>query len=220
MEVGSGSGYVITSLSLLLQHLGLAAHCIATDINPAANAATRHTLAAHKVCTARRIILQLCTHDMRIPDCAMCCAGDWSGCCPCRSAAASATAAGGSSRPSGTLHATTSVLCSDQSANVCLAGLVQKGCLGVTLAMLLEPFCKGSLQTLLAGCCGPRLQTLLVSQIFNPPYVPTPDEELHRDGIARAWAGGKHGRAVIDRFLPLVRSPCSVACNHILEPQH
>ena len=42
-------------------------------------------------------------------------------------------------------------------------------------------------------------------QIFNPPYVPTPDEELSRTDIARAWAGGNRGRVIIDRFLPQVR---------------
>ena len=41
-------------------------------------------------------------------------------------------------------------------------------------------------------------------QIFNPPYVPTPDAELARTDIARAWAGGNRGRAIIDRFLPQV----------------
>ena len=41
-------------------------------------------------------------------------------------------------------------------------------------------------------------------QIFNPPYVPTPDEELARTDIARAWAGGNRGRAIIDKFLPQV----------------
>ena len=41
-------------------------------------------------------------------------------------------------------------------------------------------------------------------QIFNPPYVPTPDDELTRTDIARAWAGGNRGRAIIDKFLPQV----------------
>lgn len=41
-------------------------------------------------------------------------------------------------------------------------------------------------------------------QVFNPPYVPTPDEEVLRSGIAQAWAGGNRGRVVIDKFLPVV----------------
>lgn len=41
-------------------------------------------------------------------------------------------------------------------------------------------------------------------QVFNPPYVPTPNEELDRTDIARAWAGGLNGRVVIDLFLPFV----------------
>jgi methylase of polypeptide subunit release factors len=46
-------------------------------------------------------------------------------------------------------------------------------------------------------CCPSR-------QAFNPPYVPTPDEEVHRGGIAAAWAGGYKGRVVIDRVLDQV----------------
>lgn len=40
--------------------------------------------------------------------------------------------------------------------------------------------------------------------VFNPPYVPTPDEEVGGTGIAASWAGGEHGRVVIDAFLPLL----------------
>lgn len=42
-------------------------------------------------------------------------------------------------------------------------------------------------------------------QVFNPPYVPTPDEEVCLGGIASAWAGGFKGRRVIDQVLLQVR---------------
>ena len=40
--------------------------------------------------------------------------------------------------------------------------------------------------------------------LFNPPYVPTPLEEVGQPGITASWAGGEDGRVVIDEFLPLL----------------
>ncbi|KAG2496238.1 hypothetical protein HYH03_005836 [Edaphochlamys debaryana] len=116
LELGSGSGYVITSAALLLRQLRprLAAQVLAVDHSPAAAEATRRTLQAHQV----------------------------------------------------------------SEVDVVVASLF--GPLAERL--------KGSVDVLL----------------FNPPYVPTPDDEVERGGIASAWAGGHRGRRVIDRVLPLL----------------
>ncbi|VDD74186.1 unnamed protein product [Mesocestoides corti] len=39
--------------------------------------------------------------------------------------------------------------------------------------------------------------------LFNPPYVPTDSSELAsaKSSLTAAWAGGNHGREVIDRFI-------------------
>jgi len=54
----------------------------------------------------------------------------------------------------------------------------------------------------LASALLPRLQHAVTWLLFNPPYVPTPDDEVGSMGIEAAWAGGVDGRRVIDRFLP------------------
>ncbi|GIL50868.1 hypothetical protein Vafri_6848 [Volvox africanus] len=58
-----------------------------------------------------------------------------------------------------------------------------------------------------ASLLGPLVDKLRGSvdiMVFNPPYVPTPDEEVERGGIASAWAGGYRGRRIIDRVLQLL----------------
>ena len=48
-----------------------------------------------------------------------------------------------------------------------------------------------------------RLAGLVDVMVVNPPYVPTPEDEVGREGIASSWAGGENGRSVIDRILPI-----------------
>jgi release factor glutamine methyltransferase len=40
--------------------------------------------------------------------------------------------------------------------------------------------------------------------LFNPPYLPTPPEEVRDDWMERALSGGESGRAVVDPFLDAV----------------
>lgn len=112
MEIGCGSGYVITSLALMLSPLGSQVHFFATDINLHAAEATRATLEAHDV----------------------------------HSEIVAADIASGLQRR--------------------LAGMVDV-------------------------------------VVVNPPYVPTPEEEVGCEGITASWAGGEDGRKVIDKILPV-----------------
>lgn len=50
-----------------------------------------------------------------------------------------------------------------------------------------------------------RLAGMVDVVVVNPPYVPTPEEEIGCKGIASSWAGGLNGRQVIDRILPAVQ---------------
>ncbi|KAI4986197.1 hypothetical protein ZWY2020_018827 [Hordeum vulgare] len=114
MEVGCGSGYVITSLAIMLRQLGSGTQYLATDINQHAVETTQATLEAHGV------------------------------------------------------HA-------DVIATDIVSGLEK------------------------------RLAGMVDVVVVNPPYVPTPEEEIGMNGIASSWAGGLNGRQVIDRILPAVR---------------
>eukprot|EP01024_Parvocaulis_polyphysoides_P047501 TRINITY_DN45019_c0_g1_i1.p1 TRINITY_DN45019_c0_g1~~TRINITY_DN45019_c0_g1_i1.p1 ORF type:complete len:227 (-),score=35.95 TRINITY_DN45019_c0_g1_i1:31-711(-) len=45
------------------------------------------------------------------------------------------------------------------------------------------------------------IRTKIDLLIFNPPYVPTPPEELSREDVGRAWAGGYMGRQIMDKII-------------------
>ncbi|KAL8101469.1 uncharacterized protein LOC141684266 isoform X2 [Apium graveolens] len=112
LEIGCGSGYVITSLALILGHVEGGAYYMATDINPYAIQVTSETLEAH----------------------------------------------------------------------------------GVYAELIRTDIASG-----LEGRLGGSVDVI----VCNPPYVPTPEDEVGRDGIASSWAGGENGRRVIDKILPI-----------------
>ncbi|KAJ2808467.1 HemK methyltransferase member 2 [Coemansia guatemalensis] len=49
-----------------------------------------------------------------------------------------------------------------------------------------------------------RLRGSIDILVFNPPYVVTPTAEIDSTDEASAWAGGKHGREVLDQLLPQI----------------
>ena len=56
----------------------------------------------------------------------------------------------------------------------------------------------------LASCLEGKLEKQVDLLLFNPPYVPTEEEEVGHADIRAAWAGGSTGMDVTSRFLPSV----------------
>ncbi len=60
-------------------------------------------------------------------------------------------------------------------------------------------------QTSFTSALMPRNRNKARILLFNPPYVPSEEDELGHDDCHAAYAGGRDGREVIDEFLPLVK---------------
>ncbi|XP_036396012.1 methyltransferase N6AMT1 isoform X2 [Megalops cyprinoides] len=86
-------------------------------------------------------------------------------------------------------------LCTDVNPAAAQCTLETSSCNAVSL----QPVVTDLVDALLPRLCG-KVEVLL----FNPPYVVTPSEEVGGSGIEAAWAGGRRGREVMDRFFPLV----------------
>ena len=47
-----------------------------------------------------------------------------------------------------------------------------------------------------------ELNHLVDILLFNPPYVPTDDDEVGRDDIYASWAGGEDGVGTLEKLIP------------------
>ncbi|XP_066115686.1 methyltransferase N6AMT1 isoform X2 [Saccopteryx bilineata] len=86
-------------------------------------------------------------------------------------------------------------MCTDINPEAAACTLETARCNRVHLQPVITDLVKGLL---------PRLKEKVDLLVFNPPYVVTPPEEVGSHGIQAAWAGGRNGREVMDRFFPLV----------------
>uniref|UniRef100_F6YDD7 Methyltransferase HEMK2 n=2 Tax=Equus TaxID=9789 RepID=F6YDD7_HORSE len=86
-------------------------------------------------------------------------------------------------------------MCTDINPEAAACTLETARCNSVHIQPVITDLVKGLL---------PRLKGNVDLLVFNPPYVVTPPEEVGSHGIEAAWAGGRNGREVMDRFFPLV----------------
>lgn len=85
-------------------------------------------------------------------------------------------------------------MCTDINPNAAVCTLETARCNKVHIQPIITDLVNGLL---------PRLKEKVDLLVFNPPYVVTPPEEVGSHGIEAAWAGGRNGREVMDRFFPL-----------------
>lgn len=85
-------------------------------------------------------------------------------------------------------------MCTDINPNAAACTLETARCNKVHIQPIITDLVNGLL---------PRLKDKVDLLVFNPPYVVTPPEEVGSHGIEAAWAGGRNGREVMDRFFPL-----------------
>lgn len=85
-------------------------------------------------------------------------------------------------------------MCTDINPEAAACTLETARCNKVHIQPIITDLVKGLL---------PRLKEKVDLLVFNPPYVVTPPEEVGSHGIEAAWAGGRNGREVMDRFFPL-----------------
>ncbi|XP_010975688.1 methyltransferase N6AMT1 [Camelus dromedarius] len=85
-------------------------------------------------------------------------------------------------------------ICTDVNPEAALCTLETARCNKVHIQPIITDLVKGLL---------PRLKEKVDLLVFNPPYVVTPPEEVGSHGIEAAWAGGRNGREVMNRFFPL-----------------
>ncbi|XP_077735027.1 methyltransferase HEMK2 isoform X1 [Canis aureus] len=85
-------------------------------------------------------------------------------------------------------------MCTDINPEAAACTLETAHCNNVSIQPVITDLVNGLL---------PRLKEKVDLLVFNPPYVVTPPEEVGSHGVEAAWAGGRNGREVMDRFFPL-----------------